>query len=159
MSAPKPITATPASLWLRLLAAVYDVLPLLGLWFLVAVVALAATGGALDVHRLADKILVQALAFGITAAYFVASWTRGGQTIGMKPWRLRVVRIDGAPLRFGQAALRFVAALISLAPAGLGFWWALFDAHGRTWHDIVAGTQFVRLQKIADRGSQIRDRG
>ena len=143
---PNP-AATPATLWLRLIAAVYDLLPLLGLWFVAVVLALALTGGALDVHRLADKLLVQALTLGITAAYFVASWTRGGQTIGMKPWRLHVVRGDGLPPDASHAALRFAVALLSVAAAGLGFWWALFDAQGRTWHDVAAGTLVVRLER------------
>jgi uncharacterized RDD family membrane protein YckC len=143
----KIFSATPASPWLRLLAAVYDVLPLLALWFVAAVLALALTGGALDVHRLADKVLMQALALGVTAAYFIVSWMRGGQTIGMRPWRLRVVRSDGTPPDLAHAALRFAVALLSLAPAGLGFWWALFDAQGRSWHDIAAGTLVVRVEK------------
>jgi uncharacterized RDD family membrane protein YckC len=149
MSAPKTAIATPASLPLRLLAAAYDLLPLLGLWFAAAVLALLLSGGALDVRRLADKALVQALTFCISAAYFIASWTRGGQTLGMRAWRLRVVRGDGAALRFGQAVLRFIACVLSLAPAGLGVWWALFDAEGRTWHDLLAGTRVVRLEKSA----------
>jgi uncharacterized RDD family membrane protein YckC len=147
MTASKTLSATPASLWLRLLAGVYDLLPLLALWFVAAVLALALTGGALDVHRLAHKLLVQALAFGVTAAYFVASWTRGGQTIGMKPWRLRVVCSDGTPPDLMHAALRFGVALLSLAPAGLGFWWALFDAQQRSWHDIAAGTLVVMIAR------------
>jgi uncharacterized RDD family membrane protein YckC len=139
--------ATPAHLGLRLIAALYDLLPVLALWFAAAVVALAVTGGSLDVRRLADKALVQTLMLGTSAAYFALSWWRGGQTIGMKPWRLRIVRADGAALGLRQALLRFAVALVSLAPAGLGFWWALFDAHGRTWHDIAARTVMVRLEK------------
>ena len=147
MTVARIISATPASLWLRLLAAVYDLLPLLGLWFAAAVLALALTGGALDVHRFADKLLMQALTVGVTAAYFVVSWMRGGQTIGMKPWRLRVVRGDGTPPDLLHASLRFGVALLSLAPVGLGFWWALFDARGRSWHDIAAGTLVVQVEK------------
>jgi uncharacterized RDD family membrane protein YckC len=150
MTASKIVSATPASLWLRLFAAVYDVLPLLALWFVAAVLALALTGGALDVHRLADKALMQALAFGVSAAYFIVSWMRGGQTIGMRPWRLRVVRSDGTPPDLTHAALRFAVALLSLVPAGLGFWWALFDAQGRSWHDIAAGTLVVRMEESRD---------
>jgi uncharacterized RDD family membrane protein YckC len=82
-----------------------------------------------------------------SAAYFALSWSRGGQTIGMKPWRLRVVRGDGASPDLTQSLLRFGVALISLAALGIGFWWALFDAQRRTWHDIAAGTVVVRLEK------------
>jgi uncharacterized RDD family membrane protein YckC len=138
---------TPASLWLRLLAGVYDLLPLLGLWFAAAVLALLLTAGKLDTHNLADKLLVQALVVAAAAIYFIVSWLRGGQTIGMKPWRLRVVRADGSPLGMTQALLRFGVALVSLAVFGAGFWWALFDAEKRAWHDIAAGTLVVRMNK------------
>jgi uncharacterized RDD family membrane protein YckC len=136
--------ATPASLRLRLAAAAYDLLPLIGLWFVAAVLALAVTGGKLDTHTLAGKLLVQGFALALSAAYFVASWARGGQTIGMRAWRLRVTRVDGARVNAARALLRFAVALISLAAFGAGFWWALFDAQGRTWHDMAVGTRVLR---------------
>ena len=33
----------------------------------------------------------------LVGAYFVLSWGRGGQTMGMRPWRLRVLAADGKP--------------------------------------------------------------
>ena len=145
MNAPNP--ATPANLRRRLAAAAYDLLPLIGLWFVAAALALAVTGGALDTHTLRGKLLVQSFALALSAAYFVVSWTRGGQTIGMRAWKLRVVDASGAPLRWSQAVLRFVVALISLAALGTGFWWALVDPQRRAWHDIAARTGVVRLPK------------
>lgn len=136
---------TPAHLGWRLAAALYDLLPLLALWFFAVVLALAMSLGALDIRRSGDKLLVQSLVVLFSAAYFVVSWLRGGQTIGMKPWRLRVVSGDGSPLSLRQALLRFVVALASLAAAGLGFWWALIEPRKRTWHDLAAGTLVVRL--------------
>lgn len=150
MNAPAPATlapATPASLRLRLAAAAYDLLPLVGLWFIAAVLALAVTGGALDTHTPAGKLLVQGFALALSAAYFVVSWTRGGQTIGMRAWRLRLVDATGASLRWSQAWLRFIVALASLAALGAGFWWALVDAQGRTWHDMATRTRAVRVSK------------
>ena len=140
-------TGAPASLALRLLAALYDALPMLALWFVATLMALALTGGALDVQRLPHKVLEQALLLAVTGAYFVISWRRGGQTIGMRAWRLRIVRADGRPLDMRQTLVRFSVSVISLAAAGLGFWWALIDAQNRTWHDIAAGTVMVRLEK------------
>lgn len=142
-----PTPAFPASLWLRLLAGIYDLLPLLGLWLAAAATAVLVTGGALDTHTLTGKLLVQALVLGVTALYFVISWTRGGQTIGMRAWRLRVVRADGGPLDLARALLRFPVALLSLLLLGAGFWWSLLDQQQRTWHDRAAGTIVVRLEK------------
>ncbi len=136
--------AIPAPLRLRLAAAVYDLLPLIGLWFVAAVLALAVTGGALDTHTFTGKLIVQGFALTLSAAYFVVSWTRGGQTIGMRAWKLRVVDASGTALRWPQALLRFVTALVSIAALGAGFWWALFDPQRRAWHDITARTRVVR---------------
>lgn len=136
--------SSPAGLRLRLAAAAYDLLPLIGLWFVAAVLALTVTGGALDTHTFAGKFIVQGFALALSAAYFVVSWTRGGQTIGMRAWKLRVVDASGAPLRWPQAVLRFVTALVSIAALGAGFWWALFDPQRRAWHDITARTRVVR---------------
>jgi uncharacterized RDD family membrane protein YckC len=146
-STPPRTSAFPAHLGWRLIAAVYDLFPLLALWFCAAVLALALTGGALDVHRLAHKLLVQALVLGVSAVYFVVSWLRGGQTVGMKPWRLRVVGADGAAIDLKRALLRFAVALVSLAALGLGFLWCLIDRERRAWHDIAAGTLLVRTEK------------
>jgi uncharacterized RDD family membrane protein YckC len=132
---------------LRLAAAAYDLLPLIGLWFVAAVLALAVTGGTLDTHTLTGKLLVQGFALALSAAYFVVSWTRGGQTIGMRAWRLRVVDANGNRVPWSHACLRFFVALVSLAALGAGFWWALADAQGRTWHDMAARTRVLRLPK------------
>lgn len=139
--------ATPAHLGLRLIAAVYDLLPLLALWFIATALALLATGGELDVHQLADKILEQGLVFTLTALYFVVSWVRGGQTVGMRPWHLRVVSADGTPISGARALLRYVVALVSLSACGLGFIWCLIDSERRTWHDIASRTLLVRMEK------------
>jgi uncharacterized RDD family membrane protein YckC len=147
MNQSSPAAAVPASLWLRLFAGAYDLLPLIGLWFVAGVLALAVTSGTLDPHRLAHKVLVQALVLGLSAAYFVVSWTRGGQTIGMRAWRLRVVRADGSALGMGRALLRFFTALVSLAALGFGYWWILIDREKRAWHDIAAATVIVRMPK------------
>lgn len=143
------IAASPAHLGWRAVAAVYDLFPLLALWFFATIAAILFTGGALDVHRLGHKLLVQALVLVASAAYFIASWLRGGQTVGMKPWRLRVVRADGNAVDFKRASLRFAVALVSLAALGLGFLWCLIDRERRAWHDIAAGTLLVRLGKSA----------
>jgi uncharacterized RDD family membrane protein YckC len=130
-----------------LIAAVYDFLPLLALWFLASGLALAITGGALDVHRPGYKLIVQAFVLVVSATYFIVSWMRGGQTVGMKPWRLRVVSVDGESIALKRALLRFAVAFVSLAALGLGFLWCLLDSERRAWHDIVAGTLLVRLEK------------
>lgn len=133
----------PAPLWQRLLVAVYDLFPVLAILFITAAICMGITGGSLDYHAAWYRLtLLVAVGF-----YYVVSWTRGGQTIGMRAWRLRVADQAGGALPLPRALLRYAVAWISLLAAGLGFLWAAFDARGRTWHDLAAGSVVVKLQK------------
>ena len=143
------MSATPASLWLRIAAAIYDLFPLLALWMLTAGVALLIAHGSVDVAHppFAYRFSLRAALGAVTAAYFVISWSRGGQTIGMRAWRLRVVGVGGGALPWPRALLRFFVAIVSLLVAGAGFAWCAFDRDRRGWHDLAAGTLLVRLEK------------
>ncbi len=78
-----------------------------------------------------------------TFAYFGWCWIHGGQTVGMKVWKIKLVG-DGTR-RFGWtgAMARSAAAVLSVAALGAGFWWALLDRRGRTWHDRLSNTRLV----------------
>jgi uncharacterized RDD family membrane protein YckC len=143
------MSSTPASLWLRVAAGIYDLFPLAALWMLTAGIALLVVHGDVDLAHpsFAWRIGLRALLFVVTAAYFVISWARGGQTIGMRAWRLRLVDADGNALGWPRAILRFAVACVSLLALGVGFFWCLFDRRKRGWHDLAAGSVLVRLQK------------
>ena len=143
------MAATPAPLWLRLGAAVYDLFPLIALWMLVVALFLFAARGEVDVAHPppAYHLALQFALLAATAAYFVASWARGGQTIGMRAWRLRVVDEKGGALPWPRALLRFGVAIVSLGALGLGFLWCLIDRNGRAWHDMAARSIVARLPK------------
>jgi uncharacterized RDD family membrane protein YckC len=82
----------------------------------------------------------------VLGLYFVWCWHRGGQTLPMKTWKLRLVSTDGEPVSLRQAALRYLLACLSLAGAGAGFVWAVFDRDRQFLHDRLAGTRIVRIE-------------
>ena len=88
--------------------------------------------------------LVFAALWSVTGAYAVASWRRGGQTLGMRPWRLHVTGAHGGPQTVRALSVRYLVGNLSLLLAGLGFWWAWIDRDGLTWHDRTSGTRMVR---------------
>jgi uncharacterized RDD family membrane protein YckC len=147
MKPPSRPLAEPAALGWRLLAMLYDLLPVLALWMVASAVLLAVRGGAVIVPWSPVFWLQALLLWILTGAYAVESWRRGGQTLGMRPWRLRVV--DGAGETPTRATLwaRYAAATLSLATFGLGFAWSLLDRERRGWHDLWTDTRLVRLQR------------
>jgi roadblock/LC7 domain-containing protein len=82
-------------------------------------------------------------------AYFSAFWLRSGQTLAMKTWRIRLVARDGGPISPGQAAGRFLLALLGLMLGGAGFFWALVDRDRQFLHDRLMGTRLVRVERKA----------
>jgi len=127
----------------RLASALYDAL-LLAALVLVATFPFLAVFG--DSTHGWQRHVLQGWVVLVAGAYFVGFWTRGGQTLPMKTWHIRVVRRDGAPLGFGRAIHRYLLALLGTLAAGLGFAWALLDRDRQFLHDRLAGTALVEAR-------------
>jgi uncharacterized RDD family membrane protein YckC len=136
---------TPAALHWRLLALLYDLFPLIAIWLVTSAVGLALHGWEPMAPGTAGAWLQLAGLLATTFLYFALSWRRGGQTIGMRAWRLRLEREDGGAPTWPQLALRSIAAVVSMAAFGLGFLWSLLEPQRRTWHDIASRTRVLRL--------------
>jgi uncharacterized RDD family membrane protein YckC len=127
--------------WRRLAALCYDLLLLaaLVLSFTLLVVA-ARLGRSVPPGTWWFPLCLSA----VVVLFFAGFWVHGGQTLGMRAWRIRVVRDDGSPLKWPRAAARFALGLLAAAPAGLGLWWSLLDERKRGWHDRWTRTRVVR---------------
>ena len=62
----------------------------------------------------------------------------------MKTWKFKITSTDGGKVNWMKALVRFLVAIISCLPFGLGFIWSMFDQQKRTWHDIASKTQLNR---------------
>jgi len=152
-------------LWKRLFALLYDILAVLAIVMVVGLLCQLATRGTL-ITRFGHVHIdwwYQPLQGLVVAGYFLVSWMRGGQTLGMRPWRIRVAAIDGGPLTLWQALVRLIVGslpllLLLLAPTfglSVALWsvaaawvvWfgvALLDRRRRAVHDWAAGSEVRR---------------
>ena len=85
----------------------------------------------------------------VLAAYGACMWKLRASTIGGLILDLQVVRLDGRGIDWPTAVVRALGCFLSLAVAGLGFFWIAFDDEGQAWHDKIAGTVVVRVAKGA----------
>ncbi|MFC4314849.1 RDD family protein [Steroidobacter flavus] len=134
----------------RLGAMFYDLLLVLALMMVVTAAFLPLTGGeAITVERYgAWEYAYRALLLAIVVLFFGLFWTRrGGQTLGMAAWRLRVEREDGAALTWLDVIKRLAAATVSLVLAFAGYWWIWIDRDKLAWHDRWTRTRVVVLPK------------
>jgi uncharacterized RDD family membrane protein YckC len=126
---PAPVTAAlpRAGFWVRMAALLLDVL---------------LVGFAMSVlHPLFHLHLL------VLAVYGAVMWKLRGSTIGGTVLDLRVVRLDGREIDWETAIIRALSCFLSLAVAGLGFFWIAFDDAHQAWHDKIAGTVVVRVPK------------
>lgn len=114
-----------------------------------------------------ERALMQGFLVLLLGAYYVRCWTRGGQTLAMKAWKLRVVGSDGGGVTTRAAIKRFALAGVALGtgaaaavwlwrhpgsvfgwaailPAAVDIVWAAFDREGQFLHDRLARTRVVR---------------
>jgi len=127
--------ATPGLPW-RLASMLYEAILLFAVAFLAAWVFFFASGGR-DATAGPMRHLLQLCIGLFFAAYFLGSWLRGGQTLAMKAWRIRL--IDVTP---GNALLRLILAAL-LVPTGISLLWALFDRDRQFLHDRLARSRLV----------------
>ncbi|HLX22778.1 MAG TPA: RDD family protein [Usitatibacter sp.] len=125
------------SLRRRLACIVYELLILAALVFVATMPFVAVFG---DATQGWTRHALQGWIVAVCGVYYVTFWTRGGQTLPMKTWRMRVVRPDGSAIDTRQAVQRYGFAVLGLAAFGLGFLWALVDRDRQFLHDRLAGT-------------------
>ena len=78
--------------------------------------------------------------------FYAWFWTHGGQTLGMRAWKIKLVQNNGAPVSWIQAFFRFSYSLISWLPFGAGYLWMLVDKNKRTWHDKVSRSHIIDIK-------------
>lgn len=146
----------PAGLWRRLIALVYDALLITALWFVTGgiwVLLYPYTGLPSEsingVTRATPEILHAALlpllvieAWGFYAWF----WMHGGQTLGMRAWKLLARDYRRRPMTLWQTVVRFIVGAVSWGLAGGGYLIALMHPH-QTLHDRLSATETVVVPK------------
>ncbi|WP_394128036.1 RDD family protein [Vibrio hepatarius] len=151
-------TLPPAGLFRRLGALFYDGLIIIAVEMMAAGIIIAIlhalmamgifdVGGYADVsdfltnHPIWSPVYTAYLAF-VWIYFFVFFWTRAGQTLGMRAWKLHLRSNDGTAVSVTQALIR-----IGTSGFGLANFTVPLDPHKRGFHDIWAKTQVVVLPK------------
>jgi len=148
----------------RLISMVYESLlgfAVLFLPFLVFEIVTRASHTQLVEH------LRQALAFLVLGFYFIHQWSRDGQTLAMKTWRMKLLGANGGGVSPRVAAVRYLLSWMWILPAlivalaldlhrwqalgavfaGILLWslTAFLDKDRQFLHDKLAGTRMVQL--------------
>ncbi|WP_394223870.1 RDD family protein [Alteromonas gracilis] len=146
----------------RLLAMIYDTLVATAVGMCAAMVMIVTLvvllkNGVLDLQGYAEpadliqasagyKLLIQSWVGVWIAGFFLWFWRRGGQTLGMRAWRLRIYSTVEEPMTWPRLFIRLVASL-----GGLGTLLVLFDIKNKqSLQDRLAKTEVLKLTKEAN---------
>lgn len=119
-------------------AQVYDLFLLIALLFLATALLLPLTSG--EAVSPQQALIYRVYLLIISFFFYGWFWTHGGQTLGLRAWKIKVLTRDRKPISWYQAFLRFTTAIVSWGFFGLGFLWILVDKNRRGWHDKLSGT-------------------
>jgi uncharacterized RDD family membrane protein YckC len=155
----------PASLVLRIMSMVYEGVLLFGVTFAAGLAVLSLSGWTAPLSGV-RRLVLQASLFVVIGAYFVWCWSRSGQTLALKTWKLRVVDHEGSSPSMPRATARYLLSWTlflpglayiavfepprtdSLVALALGFGVllipAIVDPQRRLLHDRWSGTRIVR---------------
>lgn len=123
-----------SKVWKHLAALVYDIFPILGIFLTTSLfLLLLRQGQEIGPHNLWFQLL---LLFEVWF-YFAYSWKKGGQTLGMRAWKLGIV--NHHKMTWSAATLRFLAGLLSTLLLGLGLWAKLWRQDQQSWMDMACG--------------------
>ena len=142
-----------ANLFKRLGAYIYDLFALaavlmLSVIFALLIVIIGNNMGLIDLSPYKDMadylgksdVFVAYLGF-VTVGFYAYFWTKGGQTIGMKAWRLRVQNSDGSNISLIQALIRLATSAF-----GLGNLLALYS-NRNAFQDLWSECEVIVLSK------------
>lgn len=122
------------------MALLYEGLLLLAVLFISGLAFQGAASGPLSGW---PRHVFQIYLFLIIGLYFIWCWLRGGQTLAMKTWKLKLEHATGGNVTPWQALVRYLLAWLSFLTVGMGFLWALVDRDRQFLHDRLAATRIV----------------
>jgi uncharacterized RDD family membrane protein YckC len=136
----KNVKSSYVGIFRRIGAFSYDIILLIAVLFLMTAIVMPVSQGVIDSSNLFFKVYIATVIF----LFFGWFWVHGGQTLGMRAWKIRVELDNGQNLGWSQAILRFIIAVLTF---GVGLLWCLWDPRHRALHDVLARTQVIKVMK------------
>ena len=128
----------------RLAIITYDSLLLIALLFLATAIILPFNGGEAFTST---QYLFPIYLLSVSFFYYGWFWTHGGQTLGMKTWKIKIQTFNKQAPTWKHAFKRFIMAGFSWLFLGLGFLWQIVDKQQYTWHDHFSKTMLFFEEK------------
>jgi uncharacterized RDD family membrane protein YckC len=126
--------------WKHFAAFIYDVFPIAGILLVTSMVVLLAREGT-EVERY--SIWFSVLLISEVSFYYIYSWKIGGQTLGMRAWKIKIIpnNTHQTQITWAQSIARFLIGTLSTLLIGLGLFWKTFSTKKKSWMDSISRSE------------------
>ena len=140
----------PASFLRRIGAIFYDSMLVVSFLFVAGMLSMKGMMLAMGLENVPAGSVVAKIFFVylvlLAYLFFAWFWIHGGQTLGMRAWKVKLIRQDGMTISWGQAFLRFCYSIVSWVPLGAGYLWSLVDKDKQAWHDKASHSYLIDIR-------------
>ncbi|NOQ64199.1 MAG: RDD family protein [Methyloprofundus sp.] len=112
----------------------------IALFFVATAVLLPFTQG----EAIQAPILYPLYLFSCAFLFYAWFWTHGGQTLGLRAWKIRIISDESqTDISWKQAFIRYITAICTLLSLGLGLVWRFWQKDSKTWQDLSSKSSLV----------------
>lgn len=129
------------SLFRHIAVVVYDLLLLAAVLLLASAIAVAVNAVLVGGEAIASgNPFFFFYLLAVSFLFYGWFWTHGGQTLGMRTWKVFLLSDNQHGISWKQAFLRFITVMPSWLFLGIGFWPQWFGKKPKSWPDLVSHT-------------------
>ncbi|MBT5223201.1 MAG: RDD family protein [Gammaproteobacteria bacterium] len=139
----KPAPPAKPGFFRYLGAIFYDFILVIAIFFVATAILLPFNQG----EAIHSSFLFPLYLLTVSFLFYGWFWTHGGQTLGLRAWKIRLVNHEQNDISWKQAFIRYLTACASWLAFGLGIVWRLWQKDSKTWQDLSSRSDIVLLDK------------
>ena len=127
------------------MAMAYDTFLIVSMWMVLAFIIIYPMGQATDGEQ--GRYIMLPLMLLSNGFFYGWFWSHGGQTLGMRVWRIKATGYNSEKMSRAQIGLRYVLSVIGFLFFMVSYFWVFFDSQKRTLAERLSGTRSILLNK------------
>ena len=133
---------------------IYELFALVPIWMVAGFIFIFFFNGFFGVYQ---RLIFQIYLWLISGIYLTYCWTRSGQTLAMRAWKLKIISTRGR-LTKKLAWIRYVFATLGVLMGGVNFMWALTNKKHLYLHDKILKNHFIDVRFYKSSSYQLKRR-
>ena len=123
---------------------IYDLFLVIALFFFATAILLPFNQG----EAIQSSFIFPLYLLCVSFIFYGWFWTHGGQTLGLRAWKLRLLSDEQTEITWKQALIRYLTACFSWLTLGLGIFWRLWQKDKKTWQDLSSKSAIVFIEDL-----------